>query len=446
MTEPPKPEKTTILLILDAFRADYISPEKTPYLASLQEESIQGGFISPPGFAQRTTMFTGTYPDTSKNFSAYGYSPERSPFAWMRRLGPLAKAYRPHIWNVPLRRIVRNVTKRITGNFHTDPAWIPGEFLPYFELVEDTRPVFDPGALPFTSLFDLCRDQNKEFFYGAHPVSGDDDEIHKMLLERFHQRTPNELYIAQFSAMDEGCHHHGPILPAEIPRADDQSDRDVAKMRGSLTEIDRKIRELHTSALANYKEVNLLVLGDHGMAPVRRRVNVLKDLKRHGLRPGRDYVVFLDSTFAKLWFRNEKARRVLTKHLDTVDYGWVLNEQQRQTLRIDFKHRRYGDLMLAAKPGVLFWPDYFHIQERPIRGMHGYIDKREEGQSALLLHGPGIEPRKIDTRILVDVFPTLCELVGVPKNEANEGTSLLTRKAQAPPPHIEAPGVALRTP
>jgi hypothetical protein len=444
MTSDKKPERTTFLLILDAFRADYITPNNTPYLAGLKKESTHGGFLSPPGFAQRTTMFTGTYPDTSGNFSAYGYDPENSPFTWVRSLGPLAKMYRGRLAMVPARAAVKRVTKMKTGNFHTDPAWIPGEFLPYFELVEDTKPVFDPGALPFTSVFDLCREKSKPFFYGAHPVSGDDEEIYNMVLERIQRRDPTELYVAQFSAMDEGCHRHGPILPPDWTRAEDQSDRDIEKMRRELLEIDRKIRVIHEHLQANYENVNLLILGDHGMAPVRRRVNVLKDLKSTGMKPSKDYVVFLDSTFAKIWFRNETARRRITAHLEGVDYGWMLSPEERRALRIDFKHRRYGDLMLAAKPGVLFWPDYFHIVERPIKGMHGYIDKREETESALLLHGPDVPRRDVGKRVLVDVFSTLTDLVGLPGNDVDEGVSLLSKERPPAQPEILAPKTPLR--
>lgn len=421
--------RTTLLLILDACRADYITPETMPYLASLKQRSMTGGFVSPPGFAQRTSMFTGTYPDTSQNFSAFGYSPERSPFRWMRALGPLLHLYQPRLIMVPARAAVKRITKVATGNFHTDPAWIRGPFLPYFEVVEDTKPIFDPSALPHTSVFDLCREHDKRFFYGAHPVSGDDEEIFGMLLERFARREPVELYVAQFSALDEGGHPHGPYLHDASQRAPDQSAKDVEHMRAALAEIDRKVRTLHESMLANYGEVNLLVLGDHGMAPVRRRVDVLAEIQRTGLKAGKDYVIFLDSTFAKFWFHTDEARDKITAILERADFGRILGDDERDRLRIRFHHRRYGDLMFAASPGVLFWPDYFHIKERAIRGMHGYVDKDEETVGAMLLHGPNIQPRAMGERILVDVFPTLCDLVGLPVPSSNEGKSLVPAPA-----------------
>lgn len=419
------PKRTTLLLILDACRADYLTCGEMPYLQQLREESMHGGFVSPPGFAQRTTMFTGTYPDTSQNFSAYGYAPERSPFQWMKKLGPLAKLYQPTAAMLPARMAIRKVTKAVTGTFHTDPAWIRGQFLPYFELVEDTRPVFDPHALPFESIFDLCRAHGKDFFYGAHPVSGDDDEIFRMLSERFDRGDDTELYVGQFSALDEGGHPHGPFLPPDWEKAGDQTEKDIEHMRGALREVDRKVRVLHQKLLANYDEVNLVVLGDHGMAPVRRRENILKHVTDEtGLKPGKDFVVFIDSTFAKFWFHNERARDKITAVLASADYGRILDDEERRERRIAFDHRRYGDLMFAAGVGVLLWPDYFHIRERPIKGMHGYIDKDEETYGAMLLNGPNVKAGESGERILVDVFPTLCDFVGVPTPDHNEGETL----------------------
>ena len=73
----------TFLLILDACRRDYLTHENAPFLRGLMETGVTASIESPPGFTQRTTMFTGTYPDTSNAFSAFGYDPANSPFRWI---------------------------------------------------------------------------------------------------------------------------------------------------------------------------------------------------------------------------------------------------------------------------------------------------------------------------------------------------------------------------
>ncbi len=423
-TNDPVP---TFMLILDAGRADYITPERTPFLAKLKEEGVSGQFESPPGFAQRTTMFTGTYPDTSGNFSAFGYNPSASPFQWVGKMGPLRALYQPRKIMFPARVAVKHMTKLLTGAFHTDPAWIPARFLPFFEVVEDTRPIFEEHALPHTSVFDLFREHDKRFQYLAHPVSGNDADIYQRALHAYRSGEACDFIVAQFSNTDEGGHRHGPALPDDWEPALGQNRRDQAVMENVIGEIDRKVADIDRAMEKRFGDHNILILGDHGMAPVRRRVNILTALKSLSGRvePAKDYVVFLDSTFAKFWFMNERAEREVTGMLQELGCGRILTDQDRRDLRIAFDHRRYGDLMFAADPGVLFWPDYFHVVDSTIKGMHGYVDKREETYGAMVLHGPSAEAGKyIGVRNLVDVFETICDLTGVPVPVHNEGTSL----------------------
>ena len=417
---------TTLLLILDACRRDYLTPENAPFLSGLLSQGVSASIESPPGFTQRTTMFTGTYPDTSGNFQAFGYNPDNSPFRWLKNLGPLNALYQPRKVMFPARLAVKKVSRWVSGQYHTDPAWIPATYLPHFEVVEDGKPIFEPSALPHTSIFDLCRDAGKPFKYLAHPISGNDDEIFRMIMDTYERGENQELVFAQFSNLDENGHHHGPLVPEGARPARNQKPADVELMKREIREVDRKCEAIFEAMRKNYDEFAFLAVGDHGMAPVHEKVNILAEMKKLPLKAGKDYVVFVNSTIAEFWFQNERARTLITDALTNATYGWVLSEKEREEMRIRFDHRRYGDLMFAANVGVLFWPDYFHVVEHDIKGMHGYIDKREETTGVLVSGGTKIKgPLELGNRNLVDVFPTLCELVGVPVPGTNEGRSFL---------------------
>ena len=103
-----------------------------------------------------------------------------------------------------------------------------------------------------------------------------------------------------------------------------------------------------------------------------------------------------------------------------------MDEAERKRRRIPLD-RRWGDRMLAAESGVMFWPDYFHVRDSTIVGMHGYLDKSEESHGLALLASSNGHTgrRKLGLRPLVDVFPTLCDLLDVPVPTGQEGTSLL---------------------
>lgn len=436
--------ETTFLLILDACRRDYITPENAPFLHDLMQKGLTASIESPPGFTQRTTMFTGTYPDTSNAFSAFGYDPERSPFKWVGKLGPVNRLYQPRKILFPFRLAVKRVSRWTSKQYHTDPAWIPGPYLPAFSVVEDHKPIFEEGAMPHTGIFDLLRAQGKSFKYLAHPISGNDDEIHRMVLDTFRSREPHAFVFAQFSNLDEGAHHKGPLVPEGYIPAANQTAQDRAFMVKEIREIDRKCREIHVTLTANYDRFHFLCIGDHGMAPVMQKVNVQSQVEALGLRPGRDYTLFLNSTIANVWFHTEGAREKITSLFTDVNYGRIINMDERRDRRIP-TDRKYGDMMFAADPGVLFWPDYFHVVEHDIKGMHGYLEKGiswpegaatptlsgqetwgAETTGVLIMDSPVVRQRRdLGLRNLVDVFPTLCTLAGVETPPTNEGRSFL---------------------
>ena len=70
---------STVLILVDAFRWDYINKTNTPFLYNLSKKNIYGKRIKPGvGFCERTEIFTGMRPIQSKNFTALGYDPEKS--------------------------------------------------------------------------------------------------------------------------------------------------------------------------------------------------------------------------------------------------------------------------------------------------------------------------------------------------------------------------------
>jgi predicted AlkP superfamily pyrophosphatase or phosphodiesterase len=88
--------KTTVFIILDAFRWDYLNPEDTPFLWQRASEGLHvRRMISSTGFAQRAAMFTGAYPDVTDCYTMFCYdredspywflTPLREPLRWLRR-------------------------------------------------------------------------------------------------------------------------------------------------------------------------------------------------------------------------------------------------------------------------------------------------------------------------------------------------------------------------
>lgn len=417
---------TTLFIILDAGRADYVRPDTMPFLHGLSTRGLRGALETPPGFAQSTVLFSGRYPDTSGQFAQFVFDPENSPFKWVKGLGPLGAAVRPRKAMFPARVAIGKVTAWATGAEPLDPAWIPPRLLPFFAPCEDRRRVDAPPAPgsedAAPSLFDLCREHGLTYRYLAYPEAGEDDDIHTALARELRAGAACDLYVARFGVLDRKGHSDGP---------------DTEAMGEHLRTLDRKLAGLHAALSAGHDSWDLVVAGSHGMAPIERRVDVLKALEASDAEPAKDYVLLLNSTFALVWYLTPYGRTEVESRLRRLPGARLVDEAERKRRRIP-TGRGWGDAMLAAEPGVLFWPDHFHAKETSVEGMHGYLDKREEGHGALVVASSTdrVPAGDVGLRPLVDAFPTLCALLDIPVPAFQEGVSLLE------PPEVALPQLA----
>jgi predicted AlkP superfamily pyrophosphatase or phosphodiesterase len=197
-----------------------------------------------------------------------------------------------------------------------------------------------------------------------------------------------------------------------------------------IREIDRKIGILKEEFERLYDDVTFFIIGDHGMMDVNIKVDIFNSVKKFGeknnLKFGKDYLMFLDSTLARFWFLNEKAKIIKEFMLrEFSEYGLEITEEVAKKYRIPYKDKRYGDFIFWMKPGVLINPDYFWSHTKPPKAMHGYDPYYEKMKGFAVVCSKNIEEKKIEEAYLVDVCPTLCDLIGIRYPKNNEGKSFL---------------------
>ena len=126
------------------------------------------------------------------------------------------------------------------------------------------------------------------------------------------------------------------------------------------------------------------------MLPVDNYLNVephLSAIKDLGpIQSDKQFFWFLDSTpriLLILWID------YVLKAIQSVDdlkekgrfiYGAELNELGLS------ESREYGDIIWAAKPGTVIFPDYFHYENSiPVKGMHGYwVDEEQHNGMCII--------------------------------------------------------------
>ena len=152
---------------------------------------------------------------------------------------------------------------------------------------------------------------------------------------------------------------------------------------GAFPDLDRTLHETgfdgpgYAARLAFYAPLlrqvaervdDLVIVSDHGMAPVRRTIDVVEPLRRLG---DRHLLSFVDSTMVRLWCCSGRPEG-LTALRD--DLGLLeLDEQERG--RFGVRSRDFGDVVLLAPEGAVLSPNsYGRFRSfRPgATAMHGY--------------------------------------------------------------------------
>ncbi len=435
--------KTVVFIILDAFRWDYLDPEDTPLLTKMVAEGIHvKRLVTSTGFTQRSAIFCGAPPDVTGNFTMYTFDPQNSPYRflkespeWISRRRALGRTgWWEALPNMKgcrrVRRVCRERHDREVARFrsrlskesknyatYAPVGHVPLGVLPFIGVSEDNRPIYEGGAFSVESIFDIVLEQGVSYQYLLFPIAlGDDDAVQRTALERISEKA--QLYLLQFSASDSLMHHHGTS----------------GEMRHKVAgELDRKLRVLRRAFEKVFDTMDWVIIGDHGMTDVTKEVNA-QDLvhslaQRRGLKHGQDYVLFLDSTMARLWHLTDQAKSfvesVFHEERAFSDNGAVITEATAKRYRIPYQDRRYGDAIWWANPGVLVFPDYFHNLNTHNKGMHGYDSYHEDMKGFAVVSGDDVPAKQIEEGHLVDICPTLCDLLEMRYPVANEGRSVL---------------------
>ncbi len=163
-----------------------------------------------------------------------------------------------------------------------------------------------------------------------------------------------------------------------------------------------------------------------GMAPVTGYLDVMKLLKRLPLSPGKDYLAFLDSTMARFWFFNDKAKTRIKEEFSQIEQGRFLTPNDLHRFHIDKLGKEHGEAIFVVDEGIGIHPDFFHRCRRP-KGLHGYAFPHHDSP-VLIISSPGSELRKKETPVeFIDLMPTVLGMLGLPVPSTCEGTSLLRK-------------------
>jgi hypothetical protein len=106
------------------------------------------------------------------------------------------------------------------------------------------------------------------------------------------------------------------------------------------------------------------------MVDVRVTVDVMARVAALPFRRGRDYLAFFDSTMARFWWHDPRARDAITAALAAEPRGRWLSQAELAREGVAFADARYGDDVFLLEPGALLVPSF--MGRSPLAAMHGY--------------------------------------------------------------------------
>jgi hypothetical protein len=308
------------------------------------------------------SILSGHWPVEHRNWCYFVYDPKNSPFKSLRVLRWLPKA-------VTSRRIFRRwlskfvkVQLKFRGYF--DLYNIPFRYISLFDFTEKKSPLQPRGMNRGPNIFDFLEAQTIAY-HVSDPTRNENENLDGLLHDLRGERV-------DFAFV------YWPELDGLLHRVGNQSEEIAPKLRGYEDRIE-KVLDL---AREHYEDVRLYIFSDHGMA----NCDVLLDLKSRieqlPVKMEKDYAVVFDSTMARFWFFNERARQIIEDALRKVPEGSVMPDAELGRLRCLFPDRYFGELIFLVREGVLIVPS--HMGERPIRAMHGYHPEDKHSYAALL--------------------------------------------------------------
>lgn len=390
---------TTILLQIDALRYDYIRGDDTPFMHYLESNAISGVLAPSFGFEPDAAYLAGLYPDESDGGMHYWYSPKTSKCQIVRFLPPNFDGY-PEIFQKVVRKLLRLYLKKNTTHsrikYQPGVGSIPFKLLPYFEPVEKKVP-YEARYLNGRSIFSILRKYNKSFLFHSFPVhSSYSRDVYEKILSSSH---PYDFIFALVGDLDGVGHKYGP---------------NSNETKNTLKKVDKIIKDIYKVLRGIYNEIDLVIIGDHGMVEVKEILDIEKRINRLDLKLGKDYVYFLDSTLARFWFFNEKAKWLITSGLSELQQGHILTEEDKSRYHLNYSHNKFGDLIFLVTPEVLIFPNFWN-NTIPEKGMHGYTPEYSGQQSAFIIHSSfSNKQAKVENPIdMRRIFPTLLKLTGL---------------------------------
>jgi Type I phosphodiesterase / nucleotide pyrophosphatase len=347
------------------------------------------------------SILSGAWPVEHRNWCYFVYDPANSPFKSLRALRWLPE-------RLTSRRIFRRWLSKfikVQLNFrgYFDLYNIPFKYISLYDFTEKQNPLQPGGMNRGPNVFDYLQDRSIPFHVSS-PGRTEKANLDALINDIRNERI--DFAFLYWPGLDGLLHSVGNQSP---------------EIGAKLAAYERWLKQLLALAEEHYTEVRLYIFSDHGMANCDHLLNLKAKIDALPLKMADDYAVVYDSTMARFWFFNDRARHQVTQCLNQVPEGRIIPDSELADLGALFTDRYFGELIFLVNEGVLIVPS--HMGQRPIRGMHGYHPGEKQSYAVLCTNQDRIPDE-------ISAIPDIYRLMTRDADEAN--TRNFLRKGNPP--------------
>ena len=380
---PPRRRRTHLFVLIDALGWEHLRkrqflPDLLPYRRPVRTVL---GFSS----GAIPTILTGAWPSVTGHWNLFYYDPKGSPFRWLKYFSFLPDFILNHRITT---KMLKEMGRHVLGLGPLFECCVSPSVLRWFNWVEKKNIYHRGGISGAESIFDHLEQKGLPHrTYTYHQWT--DSEIIELAGKDLAARAAS-FYFLYLSELDMFLHTHC---------------ADERKLDDKIAWYERELRRLYEFAREIDPDTTLTILSDHGMTPVRQYYDIMKDVESTGYKIRKDYLAVYDSTMARFWFFNDRARRGITSVLGNVPCGRILADEELQALGVFFKDRRFGEIIFLLRPGWIFSESDFNGPQWKPAGMHGYHPDDSYSDAIFLSsHAP-----KTEIRTIADVYGCMRE-------------------------------------
>ncbi|MBE6411395.1 MAG: alkaline phosphatase family protein [Opitutales bacterium] len=326
------------------------------------------------------TILSGETPDKHGHFSFFYYDPKNSPFKKFKYMKFLfgAGLHPKCLFN---RGRIRRVISKLVAKYFGYTGYfslygVPFEQLPYFDYCEKNDIFAKNGLSPVKNLFDVLEESGLNF----HISDWRKSESQNIVDAKNAIKNGAEFAFIYSGEFDSFMH--------------DNVFDDVA-IKNKIETYAEKIRDLIAFLKDNSTDFDFTIISDHGMTPTKEVCDLAKVIKSLKLKFGKDYVSFLDSTMARIWYptKSEEVKNKIRTALQSCK-GRFISEDEKRKYGIDFPNAKYGEDIFLMDEGVQISP--CDLGAKALNGMHGYSPDAPDSYACLIsTKSPQIEPKNV---------------------------------------------------